>query len=117
MKAWETLRKLGDFQNTSKTCYCGFHNAPSTILNGRSCIYGTIETVYTMCLVYSMHRTSELRNCMHEVIFHLNTCDHYCWHQTYNFAIPMSYGWNRLGTWCTQFLEYFRYIIYHLEWY
>ena len=29
----------------------------------------------------------------------------------------MSYGWNRLGTWCTQFLEHLRYMIYHLEWY
>ena len=41
-----------------------------------------------MCLVYSIHKASKLRNCIHEVTFHLNTCDHYCWHQTYNFAIP-----------------------------
>ena len=27
----------------------------------------------------------------------------------------MPYGWNRLGTLCTQFLEHLRYLIYHLE--
>ena len=29
----------------------------------------------------------------------------------------MSYVWNRLGTWCIQFLEYLIYVFYHLEWY
>ena len=70
-----------------------------------------------MCLLYSIHKTSNLRNCIHEVTSHLGACDHYCWHQRYIFAISMPYGWNRLGAWCTRFLEHIRYMNYGLEWY
>ena len=70
-----------------------------------------------MCLVYSTHKMSQLQNCIDEVTFHLNACHHYYWHQRCIFTIVMSYGWNRLGTWCRQFLEYLIYMIYYLEWY
>ena len=70
-----------------------------------------------MCLVYSIHKTSKLQKC----IFGATSNDYM--HSSemqpheYSFANLMSYGLNRLGTWCIQFLGYLIYVFYHLEWY
>ena len=54
---------LGDFQNKTKTWHYSFHSASSTSLNSRSCIETALETIYTMCLVHSIHKTPKLRKC------------------------------------------------------